>query len=73
MLLQRIQKHENAHLVYQKQLQSEGVVKQEQIDEIHDNVSKILSTEFEQASLQRHYADMPELHYNNTLHYYTSV
>ena len=47
--LQRIHKHENAHIAYQKQLRSEGVVKKEQIDEIHDNISKILSAEFEQA------------------------
>ena len=46
--LQRIHKHENAHIAYQKQLRSEGVVKKEQIDEIHDNISKILSAEFEQ-------------------------
>ena len=46
--LQRIHKHENAHIAYQKQLRSEGVVKKEQIDEIHDNISKILSAEFDQ-------------------------
>ena len=48
--LQKIHKHENAHIAYQKQLSAEGVVKQEQIDEIHDNISKILSSEFEQVS-----------------------
>ena len=45
--LQAIKKHENAHVTYQKQLLDEGVVKKEQIDEIHDNISKILSSEYE--------------------------
>ena len=53
--LQAIKKHENAHVTYQKQLLDEGVVKKEQIDEIHDNISKILSSEYEAVcSLPRH-------------------
>lgn len=50
-VLQAIKKHENAHIAYQKQLLGEGVVKQGQIDEIHHNISKILSTEYEQVFL----------------------
>ena len=49
MCSQKIKKHENAHAVYQKQLLSEGVVKQEQIDEIHTNISKLLAEEYAQA------------------------
>lgn len=45
---QAIKKHENAHATYQKQLLSEGVVKQHQIDEIHKNIAKLLSSEYEQ-------------------------
>ncbi len=52
---QAIKKHENAHLIYQKQLLSEGVVKRQQIDDIHGNIAKILSAEYEQVNspLQR--------------------
>lgn len=46
--LQAIKNHKDAHTLYQKQLLSEGVVKQSQIDEIHNNIHKILSTEYEQ-------------------------
>lgn len=47
--MQKVKKHENVHKLYQKQLLEEGVVKKDDLQRLQDNVSKIMSSEFEAA------------------------
>jgi 2-oxoglutarate dehydrogenase complex dehydrogenase (E1) component-like enzyme len=47
--VQKIKKLENVYKIYQKQLLEEGTVKQEDLKELQDHVSGIMSSEFEEA------------------------
>lgn len=47
--MQKIKKLENVYKIYQKQLLEEGTVKQEDLKQLQDHVSGIMSSEFEEA------------------------
>ena len=50
--MQAIKKHETAHSKYAKRLVTEGVASQEQVDEIHTNITRLLNEAFEARLLQ---------------------
>lgn len=49
--LQAIRQHEDSHKQYAKRLLKEGSIKQDQLDQIDQNVQKILQKAFEEAKV----------------------
>ena len=54
--MQAIRQHEDSHKQYAKCLLKEGNIKQDQLDQIDQNVQKILQKAFEEAKVRLHSA-----------------